>query len=426
MQTAVCQIRKKTEERQQKSLFIAQRWGLMLFAVFVVAVLIEPGYIANNPGLAHQIFRVFKVVASGMAVLLFVMRRTKLNGLLTGCLIFEGMLLISTVLNFSNLAEWLKNNAYAVAFLVFLQTVMEMDANILLRALSVVLGAYVHINSLCRILFPNGMYIDGVGNKSCWFLGYDNVACIIIIVAMTVSVFRILSSSRKLLLWDWSVIISGVWFTFVGGIATSIIAETAFLFIVVLASNPRIRRWRGNARLLTISMIGLFLLIHLFSIQQGDFFSLVLRLLNKDITFSGRIEIWQQAWADLIGKKLLLGFGVHTQSEYSQYFGRRWAAHLHCFYLQVLYEGGLAAFGVLLGWIFYVGRRFDKAAHGHCAMTILAGFFSMLIMWQVEAYANLVRCFVIMLFLLYNAQQLEIQSKDMSCPKRRIVFRLHR
>ena len=98
-----------------------------------------------------------------------------------------------------------------------------------------------------------------------------------------------------------------------------------------------------------------------------------------------------------------MGQGYFTAIEYEKHFGGIWITHLHCYYLQVLYEGGIIAFGSLFALIFRSMAIFDRTERNYTETIFLIGVFAVLLVWQVEAYLTIIRYFFIAFFLLCNA-----------------------
>lgn len=407
----------------QGILSITQRWGWMLFSMFVIAVLVEPAYIAQaQVGMLHRVFYVSKYIAAGSVVFLYLIRRPKLDGFLLGCVVFEMTLLLSTFSNSANIGFWLRDSAYVIIFTLFLQIMIDIDRELLLHVLSIVLGVYVNINTFSKLLYPGGLYRHSLGYQNCWFLGYDNVACVIILTAISVSLFRIFLYQGRRMIWDWSVVIGGVWYTFSLNVATAVVAMVGFFLLMIITRFERIRVKIGKAWLIIVGMIGLFLFIQFFFTQEMGLFSFIFQLLQKKSNFSERAPLWQKAWHELGGVNIIFGLGIRNASEYVAHFGKYWQVHLHCYYLQVIYEGGLVAFGALLGWLLHVARRFDQTEHRYCAMIFLAGLLAIMFMWQMEASNNLVRYFVIVLSLLYNAKEFESLGQKHQYHRWKLVF----
>lgn len=382
---------------------------LLTYSVFVLLVLFEPAYIAITS--FHLFFRIAKWLVAFFAIFAFIVRKIKLNVVLVGTIMFEGLLLLSTIVNGAAVGDWVKNCAYIIILMLFVQTVMEQDAQILLVSLSVVLGLYTHINTVCRVLYPLGMYTtSSAGYQNCWFLGYDNCAGVIIQLAITVALFRILNFKDRFLFWEWSVLLSGCWFILVQGIATSIVAEMCFFTVVLASGNEQIKKIFLKGTIVVLGMFLLFFLIQFVSIQERSIFSSVFKELGRNTTFTGRTRIWSIAWRDIHNYGWLLGRGQQTGEMYQRHLGDRVWAHLHSYYLQVIYEGGFLSFAALFGVLIYVTAHFDKGKYSHRYMTFLAGLLAIMLMWQTEAYSDLIKYGFIILSLMYNTPLL-VQSE---------------
>ena len=403
--------------RSRYTIIISKRiWLVTILSVIVFCVLIEPAYLYDAEvggaiGIVHNGIRIMRYAVAGLVLGAFVIYRVKVNSLLVWTAVFELCLLLSTFINAADIVGWIRDGAYSIILLLFMQMIFSLDSDLLLRSLSLVLGSYVHINLLTWVLYPEGLYVNSIGYKNCWFLGYDNPASVIIFLAQIVALYRIFSSKNKWIqLWDWSILISGGVFIFRQMTANAVIAEVVAILFLLLTRNDAIRKLIGKAKLIVIGMLLLFLLIHFFSIQQKGLFSVIILLLGKTLTFTGRTRVWEQAWRE-IPQNLLLGRGIQQATEYVANFGYKFAVHLHSYYLQVIYEGGILAFGCLLILLFHAARKYDSLETMPNDMILLAGFLGFLIMWQVEASGNLTRYFFIVLFLLCNAQAIR-QKKN--------------
>lgn len=394
--------------RSRYTILISKRiWLVTILSVIVFCVLIEPAYLYDAEvggaiGIVHNGIRIMRYAVAGLVLGAFVIYRIKVNSLLVWTAVFELCLLLSTFINAADIVGWIRDGAYSIVLLLFMQMIFSLDSDLLLRSLSLVLGSYVHINTLTWVLYPKGLYVSPAGYWNCWFLGYDNVAAVIIFLAQIVALYRISSSENKWIqLWDWSILISGVVFIFRQMIGSAVVAEVAALLFLLATRNGKIRKTVGKAKLIVIGMLLLFLLIH-FYIQQKWLFLFIIQFLGKVSTFTSRTRVWKQAWRE-IPQKPLLGRGIQQASEYiAMAGGNRHYAHLHSYYLQVIYEGGILAFGSFLVLLLCAAQKFDNTEVTPSDMILLAGFLGFLIMWQVEAYNGLIRYAFIMLFLIYN------------------------
>ena len=118
-------------------------------------------------------------------------------------------------------------------------------------------------------------------------------------------------------------------------------------------------------------------------------------------------------WDSIFPKHIVLGMGMQTAFEYIARFGGvKFFSHLHCYYLQVLYDGGILAFGSFVFLLLQVAKRFDKGEKDFSDMVLLAGFLVLLLIWQVEAYSTLIWYFFILLTILYNVSMFKQSQKE--------------
>ena len=395
-----------------------QRSLLLAYSLFVLFALFEPDYIASETSL-HIVFRIARYVSVLLVLSFFLIRKTKLNVLLLETLLFEGALLLPTFINDLAIEKWISNCGFVIVLVFFAQTVMEKDAQIFPLALSIVLGLYTHINFLCRLLYPSGMYINFLGYRNCWFLGYDNNAGMTILLASVVALFRIFYYKDHVLFWDWSILMSGWSFILVQNVATALVGGGIFFAFVLASQNRWFRKRFSRGMLVVVGMVFMFFLIQFSSIQENHFFSFVFDALKKNTTFTGRTKLWAAAWREIQNGGWLLGRGMKTAAMYQQHFGAVWTVHLHCYYLMVIYEGGVFAFAAFIGLFTHTAIRFDRGKFSAVYMPLISGLLAAMLMWQTEAYNDQIRYIFVILSLMYNAPLLQNSEKTAS------VSRIH-
>lgn len=412
----------KDNNVQRTSLSIKMNKTLFIYSVIVLVVLLEPEYVQEAQPALHDIYKIAKVFVAISVLLFYFVMRIKLNGLLLAYIIFEGTLLLSTIIGTRSFYAWFVDGALLIVLVIFMQTLMESNIRVFYSALSFVFGSYVHINSICRIVFPGGMYYHQHGYWNCWFLGYDNLAVPIITIGIMLSLYGILSRCSKHTIWNLSVIISGISFVIIEHIGAGIIAGAIFFVLIILGRNRLFQfMLRKGGYAFVISMIVLFFLLQLIGLKQPLILAIISSV-GKVGTFSSRGKIWSVAWSDILSSKLILGRGVNMGAAYEEYFGLRWAAHLHCYYLQVLYEGGIVAFVALLAVIFVAIHGFNVAQKSSSSLIFLIGLFAFMMVWQVDAYDAVTRYVVFALFLVYNAGFIEKNLPKYKRRKIKIVF----
>ena len=380
---------------------------LLLISVIVLFTIIEPAYLGGIEPL-HSLYRMCKIGIAACILFYFIAIKRKTNIYILLVAGFATAGIISTLLNKGAIYESFRRGAYMLALALFMSIMTEIDSRVLLKALSVVLGLYVHINMLTRVLYPDGLYVAELeGYKNCWFLGYDNLAAMIIILAQTVSIFRIVVYKSRAMIWDKSVVVSGAAFLLWQQIATGILAECLFFFIVILMRNPAARKTIGKAKPFVVGMFVLFIVLQFFSVQQNGAVAGLFARFAKNGSLMWRMNLWKKVWEDMSAAWPFWGFGVHEGLDYMKQFGSVTVSHFHCNYLQVIYERGIIGIILLFAMFYYPAYCFDSRKKEYPGMIILGGLTAIMLIWQVEAYFTVTTYFIIALTLLYYSNKLE-------------------
>lgn len=389
-------------------LYVSKRKSILLLVdIIVFFSIMMPSYLARFEAVI-AINRIVKYVVALSILFYYVMVKKKLDAYVFLVGGFEFSLLLSTILNGVPIYQWFSNGAYVIVLTLFVKIMIDIDSGTLLNALSIVLGMYVHINMLTRVLYPDGLFSDKlVGYKNCWFLGYDNVSAIIILLSQTIAFFRFFTEKKGKMVWDLSVIISGTAFIFMQQIGSGVLADCLFFLYLFAMKSSTVRKTVGRAKIIVLGMFVLFILIQAFNIQQGGLITLIFAWLGKDTTFTGRALLWQKAWKDISSGGYLYGLGIYEPMDYVRIFGASAWTHLHCYYLQVLYEGGIIGIVLLFSMLYYVAGRFDNSSKTYPSSIFLGGLAAIMLIWQVEAYATVATYFVIVLTLLNYSDKVE-------------------
>ena len=178
------------------------------------------------------------------------------------------------------------------------------DVYTLVRVLILHCEICVYVNLLSVLVAPNGLYsrsVSGYAVSQEWFLGVDNYF-------------------------------------------------VQWLFPALLMIIPKVKLAFTPIRSVVISVI-VWLLIVVF--RADSIFAPLVSTLGKDMTFTGRLNIWDNALR-VITANPILGYGVLTNDAMVGYLGSSssgvWVGATHCHdqILQVAFQGGLVALALLL------------------------------------------------------------------------------
>lgn len=223
------------------------------------------------------------------------------------------------------------------------------------------------INFISIILYPNGMYTTDRMTESCWIMGYDNGYIYHLIPLVGYSL--IYSYMKYLNAFSWITVVTFTLLTatvLATWSATGIAMTVFFVLLLFLERLPLLQKIiRPNV------LIGLFVILTVLVVgfrMISLFEPLIVDILHKDVTFSGRIYMWDYVISKIKEKWFIgygqVGYGVITR--FGSYL------HPHCLLLDMLYKGGILMLGIFLYILHSFSKCIEKFWEEPCSKIILA------------------------------------------------------
>ena len=151
-----------------------------------------------------------------------------------------------------------------------------------------------------------------------------------------------------------------------------------------------------------ITYITLFFTIIIFRLQE-IFRYLIVEILHKSLSFTGRTGIWDKTM-ELIKQKAIIGYGVENSTVRAAKMNFANATHAHNTILEILYKGGFLALAIYLYIIFIVAKQLNKFRDTMPSKIISITIFVFFVMMLTEARD--VTNFYIILLLGYNVKNI--------------------
>lgn len=254
-----------------------------------------------------------------------------------------------------------------VMFLVIIEALLILDPKTLLRQLKIVVSIYLFYNLYACRFIPAA--IDpiygtwrGMEVQKNW-LAQNSLYCLLSSI-----VFFNLDKTRYAKFYDASLLLVSLLIIYKAH------SSTMLLIVVIIAFSGLMFKIESIFSKLKIgrSLLGLtFLFILIFSITflffSSEIFALVPGYFGKDLTLSGRVDIWKFAWDD-IEKKLLLGYGFATYwimgssriEIFASYFEGFMVNEAHNGYLEIILQLGFIGFTFFIFTIIAYAYRMFK------------------------------------------------------------------
>lgn len=381
-----------------------QRW----FIALVFMVLYKPAMFSQMPALHtfDTISNVFKVMVIAVLGVWFVYFYQKVSLFFVGIVFFEVWRVLATIYCGGNYTSLFIAILNALAICLVVEMGLKTDPDALLDGASFTLGLFVLINFATVLLFPQGMYEFNTFTQN-YFLGYRNNSIMLFFPAIIFSIVRSLRKYNKLTLS--SFVITAVSFATVilAFSATSVIGMTVFTLFLLLALINKMPNFLNIITYLAIN-IAYFFGVIILRLQEAFAF-IIVDMLGRDLTFTGRTKIWDSALA-AFAKSPVFGVGEIENQASRDLIG---ATHAHNYYLDLLYKSGLPGFLIFFAILIICGvALYRNRKNGKIPFIVSGAICAFMIMLQSEAYYNIYYFFSILTLAAFIPYALPKKDKD--------------
>lgn len=384
-------------------LVVKKKTTLYLLLLFP---LLKINYFSHFP-VANLIYQLALVLVFGYCIVLYLKCRKMPSLFVFLFILLEGWLYIQTYLNHGDIPEVMRVSR-SVICMAFVIDLFSDDMKYLLKALYQYFAFFATINLLLMLVFPNGIYSvysAAYGTSTVeWLFGVGNSSIAWHYPAVVVAwCYSIIMNNTK---YGWYMSIIALTSHLIDGSATTIVG---ILIILLFQNIPLIKK------IITpkIGCILVFLAFIIVVIQQKfDFLEpFIVGFLGKDMTFTGRLLIWSNAFEAFLDNPIS-GHGIMYTKDIIRILGVMpnvdylWegATHCHDNYLQILFTGGIVAAAI---YFLLYRSAIKKIAHywKHPVAKVISGcLLSFMVIQISEAFDNIIIMYLV-LMLAVNAEK---------------------
>ena len=357
-------------------------------AFFLMIPFFKPNYIyVKMPGL-NTIFLYYLYGAIGFIFLYYIsvliINKKMFSPIIIMVSFYAATLVISSFLNDGFLMSAVFEGLSYIAIFMLSELLLIRSLNLFLNVVTPILNLLVIINFFTLIIWPNGMYRSFVGSSELWnsgtnwFLGYDNAFFAYVLPTLLFSLIKYLYVNKTFLSKTKALVMIGVCtYTIISRwSATAVVGIIIFLFVFVLIQMNKLPAI-ANAQTYILGNVMVFLGFVVLRVQD-KFAYIIKNLLGKDLTFTGRTEIWDLSLKSIY-QSPVFGYGIEDLYKTIQ----RISSHNQ--YLWILYRGGLVHFLPFIVMVLSIGKRlYEKRDVAYVKITAIA-LCTIFIMWQFEA-----------------------------------------
>jgi O-antigen ligase len=351
-----------------------------MFYLFLLFPFFKPSFFTTIP-IINKIYNLFQIL-NFLIIILFTLKErkiSKINLLISGFII---LLIISTIFNNGNLEEAIILGLKVISLCFLVDYGIKKNTKEFLKAFELLLSLLIYINFISLFLYPSGMYVNlANGYKSNWFLGFKNSHVLYILPAVLISIINSNIEKEKLSLRTLILIIISFLSVLVVKSSTSIVAM--IMLILFLMFKKIIKSHNFNLKNYLIYYLIAFFSIIIFRIQN-IFKFIIVDFLGKDLTFTGRIYIWDYV-INRIKMKPIIGYGVEYKNylfsieKYPYYYS-------HNAILEILKQTGLIGLTLMAIILITIIKKLNQYKSEIITKTISFVIFIYLIMMLMETY----------------------------------------
>lgn len=357
---------------------------LCLLYIFLLLPFFEMPYLFIVSSTIGTVYKLHKIV-SGLLIIFLTLKSRKYSKIINYIVLYLLVLIISTMSN---------NGDYQYLFTLVLGILtlslitdygLRNHTDYFLKAFELMLSFLIYMNFITIILNPNGLYTaaDTLYTEN-WLLGYRNSLILYVFPALLCSVINSYKQKEKLLPRTKILFLVSLASTILSGSSTLLVGLFLIL-IFMLFKNLFTKVNLLNTKTYIISYIVMFFGIIIFRVQNLFSF-IIVNLLKRDLTFTGRIYIWDYV-IEFIKSKPTLGYGVEsTLIRYAK--TKYWRSfHAHNMFLEVLYKTGFIGLIIFIKIISLSSKELYKTKNNLISKYISWLLFTFMVLLLMEAYS---------------------------------------
>ena len=398
----------------------SQLYNNRIIITIILLILIEPGYFTTF-GILHRIY-IYGAYAIIFLLLGILLINRKFNFSQLWIILFYGASFISTIIYSKEIREFINSNSASFAMCLLFVLCLNNNVDVLLDAFATV-EAYVYINFVTMLIWPDGMYNNGMYDQ-CWFLGYKNVMIRIILPIVAISLIRTYRKHDKLVLSTY-MLIGVILLTIILSGSTTALVGIGIFILLMLIYHKKYKKLPKIFSLLNGLILTVFIFIIIIIMHMEDIFSfIIVDILGKDLTFHTRRRIWDTA-VNLFKSNYFLGYGYMDGDTYAHKFGNLYATHPHNYFLYIALTGGVVLILIVFIGYFVANKKIMKTINTIYSKIILFTLFVFLIMGLTESLISTVLLYPMLLIAmnLETLASLPYKHKRSLIKLKRIIIR---
>lgn len=361
------------------------------FVLFLIIPFFKPGsfeYIAPIIESLFNFWRIISFLIGTIMYAIYIMHGWKKKGFDICLILWQFCTLLSTIYNGRNAKTVVVSALSLIGFCFISNVCIRVAAPAYINAIALLLFVNIMINFVLLYMYPNGLALASYYYYPVNYLGIDNAIIYTLILAIVVSMIYLSQDEHRFL--ASGLLLLSVLTVLKLWSATGVVATT-FFFVFLLCSYRMSWQRYVNVFEYYIGILIANVLVVGFSVQT--FFSnFISKVLKKDVSLSGRTNMWTQA-IKLIKKNILIGYGNPADHGYITWKGKQYYTHNGI--LEVLIRGGLFSLIFFVLVFVFAGFQMNLYRNNKMKSVILAGCLGLMVALIPEAYITDIAVFAV-------------------------------
>lgn len=341
---------------------------------------------------------------------LIVKKRQGISCMSGSYLVYMGILGLSTFLYSANIDTYVKGYLFSATLFLFADYALKHAGILWIDALYWLFSAVTIINYPFALIGGiTAEYRTMIPEARIYFIDSKNKQIAIIVFAFVLTQLYFYMHKK--------VTIYGVITMFCATTTPFLVdssnGKVAFLILIGLMIVPKIApgflKFMKYGYYLFVAIVLEFAIV-IFQVQEYFAWFLV-DILHKDLSFTGRVDIWNMA-LEAIAKRPIFGYGLKLEMFYiDTLYTTNAPVQTHCEYLQILVYGGILLMAAFLLMLFIIIPK-SRGCEDKKLLTIMtSGAFCFFMMLMIDNYRNNIPFFML-LYLLYHCKDIEKQIEE--------------
>lgn len=323
-----------------------------------------------------SVYKFFHYISFFIILILFIQNR-KFSKIIIYMMLYLIILFFASVFNGQSISQILNYLITIISLCLITDYGVRNHTKEYLTALATILNFLMIINFITIILYPNGMYINSTGYKQNWILGYKNSHILYLLPCVVVNFILSFKNRGKLNIKSY--IIFAICFISILSVnsSTGIVGFLIILLYLIfkkVVDKVNIINGYSSLFIYLLSFVSIMILK-----VQNLFKFLIVDILKKDLTFTGRTYIWDSVLKS-IKIHPLIGYGNVTY-QYNKYIFTT-----HNTILDILYKTGILGFVTYILILFETSKTLYNNRNDKTSKFLTVVLLSYFIIMLTEAY----------------------------------------